>query len=211
MKVVIQNLQKIPGLASQLVGQQNCDLMLVQEINYPSEEQTLRTENYHVARYTSQWKGYGTAILASKELSNIKRVPSPHAETGGFIVKKTTVATYEGIQFVSFHGYNGQPFQNVSKLLDHVKAVVEVLEPESPAVWAGDFNTWTQAHVEAVQQELERVGFQRAYSWPYPGRDIPLDHAFTRGVKVKNSSDYGNESDHRGAVLELVLAVAAGD
>ena len=54
-------------------------------------------------------RGYGTAIYAkeSDQIKNVENVLSPHAETGGFIFKKTTIAEYKGIQFVTFHGYNG--------------------------------------------------------------------------------------------------------
>jgi endonuclease/exonuclease/phosphatase (EEP) superfamily protein YafD len=206
MKVGIQNLQKIPRLASQLVSEQDCDVWLTQEINWPTEEKKSREKSYHVAHYTSQRGGYGTAIIGKKELSNVNLVRSPHAETGGFVVKKTTIATCEGIEFVSFHGYNGQPFKNVSKLLDHVRALTAGLETDSLAVFAGDFNTWTQSHLDAVQGELAKLGFQLSFSWPYPDRDIPLDHAFTRNVSViKEATFYRNESDHGGAILELAL------
>lgn len=202
MIVVVQNLQKIAGLASKQLEQHAPDVLLAQEINLPTEPR----QEYTVAHNTSRRKGYGTAILGRKELSDVKLVASPHAEIGGFVVKKTTIATCDGIQFVSFHGYNGQPFKNVTNLLDHVKAIVEVLEKEGPALFAGDFNTWTQSHLDAVREELEQVGFQLVFSWPYPGRETPLDHAFIRSLCLKEASHFCNESDHRGSILEVVLA-----
>ena len=134
----------------------------------------------------------------------MKKVQSPYSELGGFIRKKSSVATVKSIQFVSFHGYNGQPFKSKDKLVAHVDAVLAVLSP-GPALFAGDFNTWSQEHLMAVKRSLEEVGFSLAYSWPYPGRDYPLDHAFTRGLKMINSQHYSCESDHRGAILELVV------
>jgi hypothetical protein len=47
------------------------------------------------------------------------------------------------------------------------------------------------------------AGFQKAFSWPYHGREIPLDHAFVRGVSFKDISCFSNESDHRGAIFEV--------
>jgi hypothetical protein len=169
-------------------------------------------------------------------LTNIRRVDSPHAETGGFIRKKTIIATLHciitsgsnstkqprSIQFVSFHGYNGQPFKKVSFLVDHVQAVLDVLDSSdsdvetndnnsadddddaAAAVFAGDFNTWSQAHLDAVQVPLQRAGFRHVLSWPYPGRDdFALDHVFIRGRSIQVQADWSifqNASDHQGAL-----------
>lgn len=198
MKVLIQNLQKREGLATSLSQKHDPDVMLLQEINLNSETHPFPANNVSSM-------GYGTAIGSSKfKLSNIRGVKSPYTEFGGFIHRKTTVATVNGIQFISFHGYNGQPFKNVAKLVAHVDAVLAELEP-GPAIFAGDFNTWSAEHLSAVQGSLEKFDFRLTYSWQYPGRDQPLDHAFTRGVKISTSENYSCESDHRGAILEIDL------
>ncbi|KAL7534244.1 hypothetical protein ACHAXR_005753 [Thalassiosira sp. AJA248-18] len=197
MKVLIQNLQKREGLATDLSKTYGPDVMLVQEINLNSEADRFAANNVSS-------RGYGTAIESKFDLTNVKKVQSPFSEFGGFICKKTTVATVKSVQFVSFHGYNGQPFKSKEKLVAHVEAVLAVLSP-GPALFAGDFNTWSQEHLVAVKLSLEKEGFSLAYSWPYPGRDQPLDHAFTRGVKITRSQDYACESDHRGAIVELEM------
>jgi endonuclease/exonuclease/phosphatase family metal-dependent hydrolase len=198
MKVLVQNLQKRSALATELINKHDPDVMLAQEINLSSETHTFQASNVSSL-------GYGTAISCKDSVTDIKLVSAPYAEFGGFVHKKTTVATTTKlIQFVSFHGYNGQPFKNIENLVEHVRAVLSVLSP-GPSVFAGDFNTWSQAHLDAVKASLEKEGFHLAYSWPYPGRDFPLDHAFLRGVRLENSSHYECASDHLGAILELVL------
>jgi endonuclease/exonuclease/phosphatase family metal-dependent hydrolase len=199
MKVVVQNLQKRPGLASSLVHKHEPDVLLAQEISLKTEEPIFGT-----AHNTSKL-GYGTAIYGMEAVTDVRLVSSPHAEIGGFIVKKTTVACCAGVQFVSFHGYNGQPMKSVSKLTDHVAAVLAVIPPGTPALFAGDFNTWTELHINAVKALMAKAGFTLAYSWPYPGRDLPLDHAFVRSLRLESQSSYRNDSDHLGAVLELTL------
>jgi len=195
MNILVQNLQKRDSLATELFEEHEPDLMLLQEINLHSE-----THSFPASNVSSM--GYGTAIGSKLEMTNIKYIQSPYSEFGGVIHKKTTVATVNTIQFVSFHGYNGQPFKKKRKLVAHVVAVLAELSP-GPAVFAGDFNTWSNEHLDAVKVELERVGLHLAYSWPYPGRDDPLDHAFLRGVELKSSNNYACASDHRGAILEL--------
>lgn len=93
---------------------------------------------------------------------NVRHVESPLAEVVGFIHKKTIIAVNMGVEFVSFHGYNGQPMKNISKLVDHVDAVLTVLSPSGPVVFAGDFNTWTQAHLDGVKVQLKNANFNLA-------------------------------------------------
>lgn len=198
MKIVVQNLQKKAGLATKLVEQFQPDIMLAQEFSSSSE-------SIDTVSNTSML-GYGTAIYSrTAAITNVRRVTSPHAEFGGFVFKKTTVADCSGVQFVSFHGYNGQPWRSFENLVDHVSAVVSVLEDDRPSLFAGDFNTWSQAHIDAVKKVLGDAGFSLAYSWPYPGRALPLDHAFVRGVRNDSSISYSCDSDHRGAVLEITV------
>ena len=206
VRIVVQNLQKQAHLGSDLIAKYEPDFFLAQEINLFSEDGKFSPE----ASFTYRM-GYGTAIYsgnpAENPLGSFHRVESPHAEIGGFIRKKTIIATTRVgeivVQMVSFHGYNGQPFKRVSYLVDHVQAVLDQIE-EDCAIFAGDFNTWTQDHLDAIKVPLERAGFQHALSWPYPGRDFPLDHVFLKGsIVLTSSSIFESKSDHRGALLTL--------
>ncbi|CBJ30680.1 conserved unknown protein [Ectocarpus siliculosus] len=198
VKIVVQNLEKKAGLATRLVEQYQPDILLAQELNRSSEE--IDTVS-NLSRL-----GFGTGIYSrAATITNVRRVTSPHAEIGGFVFKKTIVADCVGVQFASFHGYNGQPFRKIDNLIDHVNAVLSVLDSDRPCLFAGDFNTWSQAHIDATTSVLGDAGFVLACSWPYPGRDLPLDHAFVRGVQLESSFSYGCESDHNGAVLEISL------
>ena len=112
--VLIQNLQKRNRLATELYDKYHPDIMLVQEIN-------LDSETHPFPAYNTSSMEYGTAISSSSkyELCDITKVQSPHSEIGGFIKKKTTIATIHAkssIEFVSFHGYNGHPFQEERKI-----------------------------------------------------------------------------------------------
>ena len=197
IRVLVQNLQKKDNLASELFHEYKPDVMLLQEIKLHSE--TVHFQASYVSRM-----GYGTAIGSKFDVKKVKQIQSPSAEFGGIIHKKTTVATVNEIQFVSFHGYNGQPWKDKSKLVEHVEAVLKDLS-SGPAVIAGDFNTWSKDHFDAVEAKLNNTGFHHAYSWPYPGRDYPLDHAFSRGLSLVSHENYACASDHRGAILELDL------
>lgn len=204
MKVIIQNLQKRKGLATSLIERFDPDVFLAQEIHLDSEA-ILHSEHLSIAHTTSK-RGFGTAILAKGALSEVQGVTSPHAELGGFIRKKTTLARAGDVRFVSFHGYNGTPLRNVDKLRAHVAAVLDRVPESVPAVFGGDWNSWTQAHLDAISALLEPRGFVLAYSWPYPGREQPLDHVFLRGLTLASASHFPSASDHLGALLHVELA-----
>jgi endonuclease/exonuclease/phosphatase (EEP) superfamily protein YafD len=202
MKVLIQNLQKKQALASQLIQEYEPDVMLAQEINLSSEDQPLCP--YYQASNIS-FLGFGIAIYSKTPITNIKTINSPFPEFGGFIRKMTTVGNSNGMQFVSFHGYNGIPFRrSKDKLVSHVKAVLNLLS-SGPAVFAGDFNTWSQEYLDSIVLALENEGFELVYSWPYQGRKLPLDHVFLRNCKLLTSSFYSCSSDHFGALVEIEI------
>jgi endonuclease/exonuclease/phosphatase (EEP) superfamily protein YafD len=201
MKVLIQNLQKKQGLASHLIQEYEPDVMLAQEINLPSEEEDQSPLCPYKASNTS-YLGFGTAIYSKTPITNIRTINSPYHEFGGFIRKRTTVANSNGIQFVSFHGYNGIPFRNKTKHVSHVKAVLTLLS-SGPAVFAGDFNTWSQDHLDSIVLTLKNEGFELVFSWPYKGRKLPLDHVFLRNINLLSSTFFSCPSDHFGALVEI--------
>jgi endonuclease/exonuclease/phosphatase (EEP) superfamily protein YafD len=221
LHVIVQNLQKKPGLASGIIASTQPDVFLAQEINLESEKKASFPASY-VSR-----RGYGTAIHAKtgSNISNIRRISSPHPEHLWTIVKKTTIATYNnatigssgcgGVELVTFHGYNGWPRRDeVHKLVDHVNAALAVVAKQGPAIFAGDFNTWTKKHLEAVGEALSRAGFVLVYSWPYPGNteNRVLDHVYVRGVRLVEANTFENASDHLGAslVLEIMKEAEGG-
>ena len=94
------------------------------------------------------------------------------------------------------------PRRDVRGLTEHVQEVLKALGP-GPAIFAGDFNTWTETHLDAVTNILGAAGFQLAFSWEYPGRNFPLDHVFLRGLTLLQSTTFTSEADHLGATLVL--------
>lgn len=198
--IAVQNLQKKPALAGHLLRAHPVDVLLAQEVNLRSEP-CLFTRAHHTSRL-----GFGTGIHSTStecQPRQIAKVISPGAELGGFVRKKTTVAVCFGITCVSFHGYNGTPWRDVKGLAEHVRAVVAVLPKEGPVIFAGDFNTWTEAHLAAVSKELDAIGLELAFSWPYPGREHPLDHVFLRELKLERCQTFTSNADHLGAIVRV--------
>src|SRR5689334_4893001 len=81
MKLLVQNIQKKPGLATSLWNQHSPDIFLAQEIYIDSEKRAPD------ASFTSG-QGYGTAIYSQLPVSNIRQIFSPYAELLPTIRKK---------------------------------------------------------------------------------------------------------------------------
>ena len=157
-----------------------------------------------IATYELNYSAAATACVSRNKAD--EKAEEEEEEEEEEIVSESAAPEME---VVSFHGYNGQPWKSLEKLLAHVTAVIAVLssDPDSLALFAGDFNTWSQHHIDAVTAELANCGFRHAFSWPYPGRELPLDHVFIRGDALQADSlkVFSNKSDHKGAVFDLML------
>jgi endonuclease/exonuclease/phosphatase (EEP) superfamily protein YafD len=107
---------------------------------------------------------------------------SPHAEFMIGVQKTSCAVKIDGIWFISVHGYNGFPFKNVEKLQDHIDSILKSLDDlTSPVVFAGDFNTWKDVHLDSVLKTCRKYGLIHNFKVKYDEKKI-LDHCFSRGV-----------------------------
>jgi len=159
------------------------------------------------------------ASLAATESCNTSATSTGTGGGGGGGGEVVPLPAEEGglrIELVSFHGYGssggGSPFKSVAGLVEHVAAVLKTLDPNAPAIFAGDFGTRSESHQAAVAETLEWAGFRRALSWPRASKhgaaskSTVMDHAFVRGVRVVDVGVFLSASDRgRTAVLELAV------
>jgi len=192
VRAIVHNLQKKPEVFLELLSGHCPDIVLAQEV----------TDGLPLDAANVSSLGYGTGIYSTTDVTNIKRINSPHAEFIPTMRKKTTIGTSHGVEWVSFHGYNGTPFRSAKKLTAHVRAALQALG-SGPCVFAGDFNTWSQTHFESVKFEMIKHGFTGHYSAPYKDRPLALDHVFVRGLWIESAYYYETASDH--PCLEVVL------
>jgi hypothetical protein len=205
MKILSWNLHKQEALISWAALMQNFDVGLFQEVDFASNE----THGYWIAKGES-FDNEGTAIVAKLPLSGVNFVKSPWPDYRakfwkGKVYKVATIARVDGIEFVSFHGYNGTlQGKDPEKLRDHVERVLIALDREVPAVFSGDFNTWGPAHLKAVASTMHDNGFELAMSAPYDSKKT-LDLAFVRGCSVGITKFYKipGKSDHPFMVFDV--------
>lgn len=86
--------------------------------------------------------------------------------------------------------------------LQQLSALTSTLrEYRGPVIFAGDFNSWSEARFEVLQQALEEVGLSEvAFSPDHRTQFVTglvLDHIFYRGLSVRNAkAPETDASDH---------------
>ena len=112
----------------------------------------------------------------------------------------------ETLAIVNIHGINFDPL--IDSYRDQLKAVAEVLDKhDGPIIFAGDFNTWSDARDIVVAETADRLGVTEL-----PLRDDRravffghhLDHIFVRGLDVvKVTAIPVTSSDHNPLLITL--------
>ncbi|NRA41907.1 MAG: endonuclease/exonuclease/phosphatase family protein [Pseudomonadales bacterium] len=76
-----------------------------------------------------------------------------------------------------------------------------------PAIYCGDFNTFTRWQLRCLDNILRKHGFTRISNKLYRPNELALDHIYLRGLKVKQISRLAKvkSSDHKPIVCQLAL------
>lgn len=101
----------------------------------------------------------------------------------------------EPLTVFNIHGLNFLGRRALIRQLHQADRVLAKLS--GPIVFAGDFNTHTSDHREAVDAYMKKWNLTR-HIWPSDHRDVARDHVYSRGIKIVSSKLYENlkSSDH---------------
>ncbi|MEX1162377.1 MAG: endonuclease/exonuclease/phosphatase family protein [Nitriliruptor sp.] len=215
------------GHVLSLVEEQEPDVLLLQEVFAPREEALLaalgdRYPHHQVDRS----EGVGAVVILSRypitEVTEVGGASDRSRLTS--VVRLDVDGT--SLQVASLHLISPCPGCGPSvlerlELEDDVRraeigAVLEVLDPDLPAVLGGDLNSGDRSTayrrlVEAGFSDPQRdVGSGMGFTWPADGRWLPpvvrIDWVLTRGSTSIDAwvVDAGG-SDHRAVVVDLAL------
>lgn len=168
------------------------DIVIIQEAHLDDELQSiLARNNYHwtlntAFYYNDKATGVMTASSVKPAFSCGQRITEPLIRT-----PKTALINYfpiagqkEDLLVANIHGINFTFGVDVYK--QQIKQLYEVIKQhEGPVILAGDFNTWSDARMQIVNDLTERLSLS---SLDYSGhnRTIVLgnviDHVFYRGL-----------------------------
>jgi len=184
------------ALAASILAAQKPDVALFQEF-WLSENPTLAApySMFLAQSFDKRGSPTGTTIHSVLPIERTMVVLSPHEEILIGVKKATAIGTVDGVQFASMHGYNGWPRKDVEYLIDHVGAVLSAMNSQGPAVFAGDFNSWTPEHISEVKRVCHEFGFEFFNSVPYDSKKT-FDMVFIRDLKCSDFKTGRGLSDH---------------
>jgi endonuclease/exonuclease/phosphatase (EEP) superfamily protein YafD len=160
----------------------------------------------------------GNMLGSRVEPTFINVLHTPDFEPVVATPKATTIGKYaiEGsskeLLVISVHGINLTSFGAFKRHMEQAKQLIET--HDGPVLFAGDFNTRTNARTQHLMEltkslGLQTVGFKNGECrMKFKFTPYYLDHSFVRGLTVKNSEVdcQSRGSDHRPMMLELAVA-----
>lgn len=224
LKAIIWNIKKAEMLdwkADFLKFGQGRDLFLLQEAyERPVFKETLSSLtqftwdmgiSFLYRRYGDSATGTMVGSLAEPTMAFVRHSPDhePLVDTP----KSFTFARYlvEGksqeLLVISAHAIN---FETTGAFKRHIdRAIKEIKLHDGPILFAGDFNTWNASRTAYLYKVCEEQGLSAVIFKNGENRmkfgDHFLDHAFIRGLAVKNAEVISetNGSDHRPLLMEV--------
>lgn len=159
----------------------------------------------------------GTMIGSKVTPTEVVVKHSPDTEAVVNTPKAMTFAKYpienspEELLVISVHGINITNYASFKRHMD--QATEQIEEHSGPILFAGDFNTRTQARTQYLMKLIEKYGFKtvqfknghRRMRWKFTANY--LDHGFVRGLSVKAAHVVGESigSDHKPMFIEMAV------
>ena len=176
---------------------QQSDLLLLQEAHLVPELQDWldqRSQDWamaHAFALSDAWSGVLTLAKVPQQSPCAQRLKEPYLR-----MPKTALISYfpvaghdEPLLVANIHGVNFT--LGNSDLAIQLQAIQELIHAHNgPVILAGDFNTWSNARMDVVEQlaithELQAVSFQRQQPAGHFGHH--LDHIYYRGLTPLHS------------------------
>ncbi len=143
---------------------------------------------------------------------------SPDGESVVNTPKSMTFAKYpikgmsDELLVISIHGINITDYASFTRHMD--QAAEHLDKHQGPILFAGDFNTRTQARTHYVLNMMRRYGLKEIHfknghrRMKFKFTPNYLDYGFIRGLKVKTAHVDGDSagSDHKPMLMELEIA-----
>ncbi len=222
---------KIARDLSNLIGQQKPDLVFLQEVKI--DQLKLDNMGGHFAKaWSYPWPGGPTTGVLTLSKSSPNSVQSVQTEWREFFVTAPKVSLItehplpkgETLLAVNVHLLNFEPWEPFMLRAQLRDLGLVMAQHDGPIIMAGDFNTWSDARLELVDNlartlGLEEVtGFRRGrktgdldlglLNWVFGvDQELPLDRVYSRGFAAVSAQVLPiNSSDHRPVLVTLTLS-----
>ena len=148
-----------------------------------------------------------TGVMRSRDLEPFIKTPKmitygvyPIADSS----KELLALTIHGVNFTTTKAFKNQ-INDAIKLID---------QHDGPVVFAGDFNTRNQERMKFLRSKMFARDFKEVTFWNDKRKSflgVPLDHAFAKGMLVRDSRVVVDvkSSDHKALEIEFAVDPAA--
>ncbi|WP_245597671.1 endonuclease/exonuclease/phosphatase family protein [Psychromonas aquimarina] len=183
------------------------DLFTLQEVKHSIQLKEFSRANqlFYLHNYAFKYAGFVYGVNTLSKFPATQVCATRYSEPWIIVPKTGLAATYslansnQTLLVINLHGVN---FTFTSQpLKDQLQPYLSLIKQHNgPILFSGDFNTWTDARLDDVEQALIKSGFKETLFHKDQRTSVfglPLDHVYYRGLKVINSESISTEaSDH---------------
>ena len=201
-------------------SQNELDIILLQEMDEVGTEQIARElkMNYiyfPAAVEPTYHKNFGNAILSRWPIVDPQKLILPHKSFSNRMNRIATRAMIRihGADILVYSLHTESVFTLPRYRKEQYTAILDDIDPETKLVIVGgDFNSFTQASVNALEEDYKQAGFVRASKGSGStavkyGIEMSTDHIFAKGFIVEEAGNLAGAtaSDHLPIWVTLIL------
>mgnify|MGYP002636029462 CR=1 FL=1 len=224
--LLVWNVAKRVAARDELTGYaKGCDIICLQEY-VPGIQAGDVPHSEFASSFRSWFSGKSTGVCTISQQPHVGSMAIRSRWREGYILtpKMTLVSTHafgeSRLMVVNLHGMNFQPFFTYMLRQQLFQIAESVEQHKGPVIVCGDFNTWSrrrQQLVDVALSDCQQVDFpkhehRKTADWFVSlvggNPTLPLDHVYTRGIRVVDPPKVlvTKHSDH--APLKVTLELA---
>ena len=206
-----ENIDQAISEIKEIRSQKELDILLLQEMDETSTEQIARELQLNYVYFPAAIeptydKNFGNAILSRWPIVHSQKLILPHTSLSNRMNRIATRATLSihGADILVYSTHTESIFSLPRFRKDQYTAVLDDIRPEDKfVIVGGDFNTFTEAAIEAIEEAYRQAGFIRAseesgYTIVKYGMELSPDHIFAKGFVLEEVGklEGATASDH---------------
>ncbi len=193
---------------------QNAQLLVLQESSLTPELQSWIVNQEWHSQQVEAFKAFDTTagVLTLSNATPLKACAYLKREPWLQLPKSSLYTLYQlsngqELAVINIHAVNFTI--GTEEYEQQLKQGYEALKAhQGPIIFAGDFNSWSEARMNAMQSSLEGLGLEEVRFSPDNRTEfvtgLPLDHAYIRGLVVeKAKAPISGASDHNPLLISL--------
>jgi len=215
-----ENIDQALSEIQEIRSQKKLDILLLQEMDEVGTEKIARELQFNYVYFPAAIeptydKNFGNAILSRWPIIDSQKLILPHKSLSNRMNRIATRATIriQDANILVYSIHTESIFTLPQFREDQYTAVLDDIDPEAKfVIVGGDFNSFTEAAVEEIEDAYRQAGFTRVsedsgYTVVKYGIELSSDHIFAKGFVVEEAGKLAvaTASDHLPIWVTLTL------